>query len=203
MRTSRYAVVLLLGLGAPFTPAWSEEEVPEPPETPEVGEPDPDADGDEAGDRPDAAKDAARIHQLATDFGVADQQVQDMRQTRDMGWGEIENLLLIAQAVSDNSAATATPLTMDEALQQVLAERASGMGLGAIAKSHGVKLGDLKKPDHAKGNKPDVPGKPDKPADVEKPDRPDKPVKPDKPQKPDKPDKPEKPAKPDHPGHGQ
>lgn len=186
MKRTNYLVVLLACMGWSFSPAWSDDTT-KPPKTPEVTVEDTDA--------PNPAKDAEKTQQLATQFGVPEQQVVDMRQTSKMGWGEMRNLLLIAQSVSLNSAGTTTPLTMEQAMQQVLTQRASGMGIGQIANSHNVKLGDLKKDDvsNAKGGKPEKAGRPDKAG------KPDKPAKPDKPEKAAKPDKPEKP---DNPGKG-
>lgn len=221
MKSIRYWVILLSGLGFSFCPAWGDDAT-KPPETPTVtadetdtdADDDPDTDTDT--DAPDPAKDAERAQALATEFGVTEQQVLDMRTTSKMGWGEIKNLLLIAQAVSLDSQGTATPLTMDQALQQVLTQRASGMGLGQIANSYNHKLGDLRKGDAAaakggkpetagrpeKAAKPDKPGKPDKAEKPDKPDKPEKAAKPDKPEKPEKAAKPDKPEKPDNPGKG-
>lgn len=143
------------------------------------------------------AMDAERVKQLATTYGFTEQQVLTMRQTDHMGWGEIKNMLLISQRVAADSANSATQLTKEQALTQVMKQRQSGMGIGQIAKSYNVKLGDLQK-----GDKPN---KPDKAERVEKPDKPEKVDKPEKPAKPDRPEKPtkvERPERPDKPGKG-
>lgn len=197
MKRVKYLAVLLSGIGWTLSPAWSDDKV-KVPETPTVA-----ADDAEAG-KPDPAMDTAKAQQLASQFGLTEQQVAGMRQTSKMGWGEIRNLLLISQSVSLKSANTATPLTMDQALLQVQAQRASGMGIGQIADSHNVKLGELAGKDraHTPADKADRPGRPDKPGKPDKVDRPDKADRPDKPSKPDHPDKPDKPEKPDHPTKG-
>ena len=208
MRSMSYLVVMLSAIGWASSPVWGEDTT-KPPETPGVTATGSDTDTDAGEDSgpTDPAKTTEKAGQLATKFGVTQQQVLDMRQTSHMGWGEIRNLLLIAQAVSLNSANTTTPLTMDQAFQQVLTQRSGGMGLGQIANSHNLKLGDLVKADaageQAKGHKPDSLDKPDrghKPDVGSRWDKPDRPSKPDHPVKPDRPMKPDKPDKPDTPG---
>ena len=140
------------------------------------------------------AMDAERVKELATTFGVTEQQVLTMRQTEHMGWGEIKNMLLISQRVAADSANSATPLTKEQALAQVMKQRQSGMGIGQIAKNCNVNLGDLQK-----GDKPN---KLDKAERVEKPDKPEKLDKPEKPDRPEKPSRVEKPDRPDKPGKG-
>lgn len=164
-----------------------------------------DADNDAAEDAAtvgsNPAKDAERVTQLATEYGVTEQQVVTMRQTEHMGWGEIRNLLLISQRIAADSVGSANPLTNDQALAQVLKQRLSGMGIGQIANSYKLKLGDLQHADklnrNAKHEGIDKPGKTDRPEKLARPDRPDKPVKPAKPDRPDKPEKPAKMNKPD------
>lgn len=169
-----------------------------------------DTDTDTKGSKP--AMDAERAKELATTYGVTEQQVLTMRQTDHMGWGEIKNLLLISQRVAADSASSKTPLTKEEALAQVLKQRQSGMGIGQIAKKYNVKLGDLQSGNKAakaegvdKTDRPEKvakPEKPEKPAKVEKPEKPEKPAKVEKPEKPEKPAKVEKPEKVDKPGKG-
>lgn len=176
-------------------PAWTANETPPVTKEPKAVEAKPAADEDGAG-VPDPDKDLRRAKELAAQFGVTEQQVLGMRQTTRMGWGEIRNLLVIAQAVSAGSAGGAAPLTMDQALAKVLEQRASGMGIGQIAGSHNLKLGPLDKPE-GMGTK----DRPEHPAAVGRPDKPAKPDRPEKSPKPDKPMKPEKPEKPDRPDH--
>ena len=162
-----------------------------PAPTPVVGHDDADKDADTG--RTDPAKEAQRVKELAATFGVTEQQVQTMRQTDHMGWGEIRNLLLISRRLVADSAGTTTPLTVDQALAKVLAQRQSGMGIGQIANSYNIKLGDLRQAD-----------KPAKPEKIEHPDKPDRIEHPDRPEKPEvvpRPDKPERPMMPDRPVH--
>lgn len=211
MKKIRYLAILMSSLGFGLSPTWGDDTT-KPAETPTVPTvASDDADENPDTEAPDPTKDAERATKLATQFGLTEQQVLDMRQTSKMGWGEIRNLLLIAQAVSLNSATTTTPLTMDQALTQILTQRSGGMGIGQIAHSYNLKLGDLNKAALSKADKPDVTGKPDKLARVDRPEssfasgKPDKPTRPDrfdKPDKPNKPDHPDKPDKPDHHGKG-
>lgn len=162
--------------------------------TPAEGHDDETTDEDADVGKPDPAKDAQRATKLATTFGVTEQQVLTMRQTDHMGWGEIRSLLLISQRVAADSKGSTTPLTIDGALTKVLAQRTSGMGIGEIAKSHNIKLGDLRhevKPEHP--GKPEMRDKPDRPEGVEHPEKPEKPERFTRPDKPDRPDRPEKP----------
>jgi len=140
------------------------------------------------------AMNAERVKELATTYGVTEKQVLTMRQTSHMGWGEIKNMLLISQRIAADSANSTTPLTQEQALTQMMKQRQSGMGIGQIAKSYNVKLGDIKSGD--KPNKPDKVERAEKPDKPEKVDKPEKPVKPDRPEKPSKVEKPDRPDKP-------
>ena len=165
------------------------------------------------------ATDAQKTAALATLYGVPQQTISDMR-AGGMGWGEINTSLQIAQYLVKTSTTT-PPLTIDAALQQVMALRTQGMGWGQIAEHYGVKLGQLKHqdmtgastPDGTKPptppTKPDKPDKPEKPDKLGKPDSPgaNKPAKPEtpstaRPDKPVPPSKPDKSSKPDNPGNG-
>lgn len=175
-------------LGWSISSVMAEDTVTKPPasDTPPVVAPGvttPDTDTGKA----NPAMDAERIKQLSATYGVTEQQVLTMRQTDHMGWGEIKNLLLISQRVAADSAKTTTPLTKDQALTQVLKQRQSGMGIGQIANSYNVKLGDLQK-----GDKLDKIAKPDKPDKISRPDKPDRPERMNRPDKPERPDKPNK-----------
>lgn len=185
-------VVMLSLMGWSMDAATAEDAAPAPAPAPVVAPVK--TDTDIAGEKP--MTDTERVKQLATTYGVPEAQVQTMRQTEHMGWGEIKNLLLISQRIVADSAKTETPLTAEQAMAQVLEQRKSGMGIGQIAKSHNVKLGDLEnagKPGKVdKVESIDKPGRPDK---VDKVDKPDKPGKPDKVEKVDKPDRPDKPGK--------
>jgi hypothetical protein len=140
---------------------------------------------------------AARVGELATQYGVTQERVNAMRQLG-MGWGELENALALARQVAANSVGTSTPLTMDLALDAILAARAEGRGWGEIAKSYGIRWGDIVSGVHSKGHAEAL----DKPAKVEKIEKPDKPERPDKPDKPETAGKANKPDKPEKPEHG-
>lgn len=153
-------------------------------------------------DTPDSkpAVDSKQVKQLVERFNVTEQQVLTMGETDRMGWGEIKNLLLIAQRMVKDSANTENPMTQEQALAEIQAQRQSGMGIGQIANSHKVPYTDLEGIDkNGKPIKVVRADKPEKPVKPEKPEKPAKPERPAKPEKPTKPDRPEKPAKPEKP----
>lgn len=174
--------------------------------------------------------DAQRIKELAAKFKVPEATVSDMRQTRKMGWGEINTAFSLAKAMVDKgmletpaegTTGEGKALTLETALAQLLALREAGAGWGKVAQQCGFKLGEIKRSDNAvkkdstasaktervekidKVEKPEKPERAQKTERVDKPakvEKPDKPAKPDKPDKPEKPDKPDKENKPDKPG---
>jgi hypothetical protein len=141
-----------------------------------------------------------------------------------MSWGEIKHGVALAEKLSADSQ---TPLSGNEALNQVLRMREEGMGWGNISKELGYKLGpavsgksakaikdrmkvdpDIEVPDveavekslqPEKVNKLEKAPKPEKAQKPEKPPKPEKIQKPEKPEKPPKPEKPEKVEKPEKP----
>lgn len=206
MRTLNYLVVLPLAGWAVCSVIAADTETPVPTPDPvpivtpgdtgpEVTPGGTDTDVDDAVLSP--AKEAEKVQTLAKTYGVTEQQVLTMRQTRKMGWGEINNLMIIAQRMSTASGDLPAAMTMDEALATVLQQRQSGMGLGQIANANKVKLGDIKNAD--KTGKPAKVEKVEKASKPEKIDRPQKPMKPEKIEKPERPAKPEKVDKPDKP----
>ena len=191
MNYMRYLMIVpLMGWSLSSVMAADPKVAPPPPVTTPVVEPDK-TDTDAASGKTSPAKDEQRVKQLAATYGVTEHQVLTMRQTDHMGWGEIKNLLLISKRVSENSTGTDKPITSDQALGGVLKQRQSGMGIGQIANSHNIKLGDLQSGDKpAKSEKIAKPDKPEKPEKIAKPDKPEKPEKIAKPDKPERPSKP-------------
>lgn len=146
--------------------------------------------------------------------------------TGQLGYGNVNIALALAQAELTAAGITQPTAAQIEAalnggtvtgpsgtvqLTGVLALRSAGQGWGNIAKTLGVKLGDVMSAakahgpvpdsdDIAHGEKTDKAGHADKADKVAKADHPDKADRPDKPEHPDKPEKPERPDKPEHGG---
>ena len=150
----------------------------------------------------------AKADALAKKSGVEQATITQMRKDG-MGWGGIEISLALAQKLSASTATSTTPLTMSDALIQVMDKRKAGEGWGKIAKDLGFKLGEIvrvvkAKPHdksaetsatHEKVEKPETSEKPEhmgRPESTGKPQELGKPEKSDKPEKQEKPDKPEK-----------
>lgn len=82
-------------------------------------------------------------------LGITPERITAIRTENNMGWGEIDHSLALANKLVLDSAALPTPMTGDAALTQILELRASGMGWGQIAQSLGTTMGELKRPAHA------------------------------------------------------
>jgi hypothetical protein len=189
MRRQLACLLALSTLAWSSSAAWSDDEV-KPEDVEDAVQNESGTDGEAVDDAKNAVKDQARAKDFAATYGVTEQQVLDMRQQSGMGWGEVRNLLQIAQHEVAVYANSDTPITMDQSLQTVLAMREEGMGLGEIAQQFDTKLGKIKH--EAKTGKPETAGKPDKPESMTRPDKPDKPEKPEKMEKPEKPEHPDK-----------
>lgn len=148
--------------------------------------------------------------------------------TRQLGYGNVNIALALAQADLKAAGVTQPTAAQIEAalnggsiagpngpvqLAGVLTLRSAGQGWGSIAKTLGVKLGEVMTAakahgplpdsvDIAHGDKNDKTSHADKSDKVTKADHPDKADRADKPDHPDKPEKPEKPERPDKPEHG-
>lgn len=104
--------------------------------------------------------------------------------TGKMGYGNVDNVLALAQAsLAKQNVTNPTLAQVESAVMDILQMRAAGQGWGQIAQSIGVKLGDLKRADKA-------------PARVARTERGARPEKPERPQKPERPERPERPEKP-------
>ena len=126
---------------------------------------------------------------IAKQFKVDPSLVSDLR-TKKMGFGEITSALALSQELMKQDKA----LSQQQALDTVLAKRASGAGWGQIAHSLGVKLGHVR--NELKRTEKSV-------ARVEKAEKAEKAEKPEKPEKIEKAakmEKPEKPMKAERPG---
>lgn len=141
---------------------------------------------------------SAKAIAIAEQYGVEPAVVEGLRASG-KGWGEIQNSLAMAERIAADSVGTDTPLTLAEALQQILDARAAGRGYGEIAQDYGFKLGEVV--GNGKGGKPDGAegiGKAEKAEKAEKPEKAEKAAKPDRPEKAERaekggrPDKPEK-----------
>jgi hypothetical protein len=128
---------------------------------------------------------------IAKQFKVDPSLVSDLR-TKKMGFGEITGALALSQELMKQN----TALSQQQALDTVLAKRASGDGWGQIAHSLGVKLGhvrsELKRTEKTvarvekaeKAEKPEKAGKTEKPEKIEnaaKMEKPEKPMKAERP----------------------
>lgn len=173
-------------------------------------DPQPDTDTDTDTDSDDdvvkgAAVPSAKLTELSQQLGVPEERVTAM-----LGSGMGNGEAFIAMSLANKLAlASDPPLAIGDALDQILAARASGQGWGQIAKANGLKLGqvvsesqkainaDLRAKDRGDVRRAEQPSAHGKPDAVNKPEKPDKVAKVEKAQKPDKPEKPPKPAKPD------
>jgi len=88
------------------------------------------------------AMDPERVGELAAKYRTTPERVTAMRQA-EMGWGEIENALALATRTAEQSAGGESPLTLDQSLDAILAERAAGRGWGEIAGARDIRLGDV------------------------------------------------------------
>jgi|SRR5688572_3638986 hypothetical protein len=103
--------------------------------------------------------------------------------TEKMGYGNIDNALALAEASLKQKGITNPTLAQIEAsVVDVLKLRASGMGWGQIAQSHGIKLGDVKRADKASERL----AKTERPGKAERVERPAKPERPERPERPGK-----------------
>jgi hypothetical protein len=128
---------------------------------------------------------------IAKQFKVDPSLVSDLR-TKKMGFGEITSALALSQELMKQDKA----LSQQQALDTVLAKRASGNGWGQIAHSLGVKLGhvrnELKRTEKsvARVEKAERAEKAEKAEKTEKPEKIEKAVKMEKPEKPMKAERP-------------
>jgi hypothetical protein len=128
---------------------------------------------------------------IAKQFKVDPSVVTDLRNQK-MGFGEIATALALSQELMKRD----TTLTQQQALDTVLAKRASGDGWGKVAHALGLKLGhvrsELERTEKSvarieKAEKAETAGKiekaekPDKVEKVEKMEKPEKPLKADRP----------------------
>lgn len=176
MKTNACMGVLLLMLAGGGLAVRAEENVSAPVTPPVTAEKD--AAKAEGAGKEDAVDSTKKSADLAAKYGVPEQTILDLRQKNNLGWGEIDHALQIAQQVVKTSS---TQITLDDALKQVMDQRGQGLGWGQIADKYGVKLGHLK---HEGLDKP----KKDRPAPDggRPPDKPERPVRPDKPDNPGK-----------------
>jgi hypothetical protein len=132
---------------------------------------------------------------IAKQFKVDPSLVSDLR-TKKMGFGEITAALALSQELMKQN----TALSQQQALDTVLAKRASGDGWGQIAHSLGVKLGhvrsELKRTEKTVARVE----KAEKAEKLEKAEKTEKAEKPEKIEKAAKMEKPEKPMKAERPG---
>ncbi len=171
------SVALAWGTGG-WALAQEEEPVDEVIEAPEEEMEDPiDEELEAPGEETDVVPDPFR--DLSERYGVNEERITQMR-SDGMGFGEMNIALAISERIAADSAETETPVTIDSALDGVLAERADGKGWGEIAQDHGFNVGDVVR--DAGKERPERGARPQR---LEKPDRPDKPQKPDKPDRPD------------------
>jgi hypothetical protein len=140
-----FIYLLALGIAAwTMRAGFTEAEQPGSSEAPAVedaqGQPE---DGREDGGVKNEAADQTRVQDFAKAYGVSELQVYEMRELSALGWGEIRNLLQIAQHEVNVYADSPTPLTMEQAVHVVRELRKQGMGIGDIAQNFDTKLGEL------------------------------------------------------------
>ena len=100
--------------------------------------------------------------------------------TGKMGYGNVDNTLALASAsLQKQGISNPTPAQLEAAVMDILKMRADGKGWGQIADAKGMKLGEVKKPEHiARFERTEKPEKPEKPERPERPERPEKPQRP-------------------------
>jgi len=102
--------------------------------------------------------------------------------TGKMGNGSVNHaLLLAAESLRQKGISSPTPEQLKTAVTGILDQRALHQGWGEIAQSMGVKLGDLRRNEHA-----DSMARDDR--REERAQRPEKPVRPEKPERPERPE---------------
>lgn len=103
--------------------------------------------------------------------------------TGKMGNGNVDNALALAEADLKRQGITnPTSEQLKTSLTGVLQQRADGKGWGQIAKSMGIKLGDVKRSD--KAPQASVTTRGDRPERAEKAERPQRPEKPERAERP-------------------
>jgi hypothetical protein len=119
--------------------------------------------------------------------------------TGNMGWGNVDNTIAIAERLlKDQGITDPTPAQLEAAVTDVLKLRADGMGWGEITQTYGFKLGEVKgagKPstvaNEARAGKAHAMAKPERVATFERPVRPEKPERPVRPERPERPERPQ------------
>lgn len=138
---------------------------------------------------------------LAKEFKVSDRTVTDLREQKKLGFGEVAITLGLARELAKRDG-----ISVNAAIDRVVATREAGGGWGQIAHDLGLKLGRVvsevhrtekkvagieraeRKPDHlGKVDKDDRPGKADRPEKMDRPDRPEKFDRPDRPERAERP----------------
>lgn len=112
---------------------------PPPPETQAGEDPLPETPEEET---PDASNPPPYMVELLKNSDLTQEQV-DLMRADGTGWGNIRIATSLAEQLVEKSAGTDTPLTFDDALAQVMAARADGMGFGEIAQENDLKIGQL------------------------------------------------------------
>ncbi len=161
-------------------------------QTEDMDPPDPDVVEEETAN---AENPPGYINDLVENSDLTPEQVETMR-VDGMGWGNIKTAAELAEAISAGST-EAEPISYDQALELVLADRAQEIGFGEIAEKYNLKIGELNRnrirTENAGAGGPAV----EKPAKAERPEKMEKPEKPVRPERPEKPEKPEKPERPE------
>ena len=129
---------------------------------------------------------------IAKQFKVDPSVVTELRNKK-MGFGEITTALALSQELMKQD----KTLTQQQALNSILAKRASGDGWGKIAHTLGLKLGHVRS--ELERTEKSV-SRVEKAEKAEKAEKLEKTEKPEKPQKAEKLEKPEKPMKAERPG---
>jgi len=100
--------------------------------------------------------------------------------TGKMGYGNVDHTLALAEASLQQKGITKpTPAQLEAAVMEITRMRADGKGWGQIADAKGLKLGEVKRPEHVA--KAERSNKPERPERAERPERPERPEKPHKP----------------------
>lgn len=137
------------------------------------------------------------INDLVENSDLTIEQMDQMR-VDGYGWGNIKLATELAEKIAAQSAGTDTPLTFDDALNQIMADRSQDIGFGEIAAKYDLKIGELNRHSNqvqiaaAKGANSQKPERLEKPARADKVERAERLEIPERLQKPEKPEMPER-----------